>query len=1683
MLEAEGQHGQGCPGGVSRALSRILPSLLFLLSFQGEARLRADEFVFLEPGSQWSYFQGLSEPSPEDPLAWSRPEFDDTSWARGAAPFGFGRAGPFGVNLADLEPPMQANYSTIFLRTTMEVFDGERVGELHFRAVHDDGFVLWVNGREILRIGVDGDPGQPVPADTTAAVNTISPAEADEFVLNPDFLETGVNVVAVQVVNRTIQSSDLKFDLEVIDTQGPDFTPPETARLVPTPGTIARRFETLEITFNEAVTGVQAAALSVAGTPAVAVSGSGAGPYLFEFSQPPTGTVTVEWAADAGITDDSPQRNPLGAASWTYTVDPEAPPPNVVISEFMAANHLTLLDEDGDKADWLELWNRGPFAEELAGWSLTDDPEVPDLWIFPPTKLESGQRLLILASGKTRPESDEPLHANFKLSKGGEYLALFDNSDPRHVVHDYSPKYPEQHFDISYGIDAQGEVGFFNDPTPGEEEVGSALRGFTEALPVFSPPRGFYDAPFELELASPAGGEVFYTLDGSLPTPEDGILYESPIEIRGEIGQGVRMVRAVAVRPGFLASGAATHSYLFAEQVLTQPDEPEGFPRNWGSTRADYTLEPEVIEPNREAALEGLRSLATLSIVTDFDHLFDVETGVYANPSLSGPDFERPVSAELIYGDDREGFQIDCGIRTQGGSSTQGWKSRKVSLRLLFKDEYGPRKLHFPLYPDYPVDRFNTLVLDAGLNLTLAHADVEQRRLTQIVRDQTVADLQNDAGGFAHRSVFVNLYLNGAHWGVYGVHERNDAAWASELFGGSDSDYDVLRHNTSNVVDGVSDSYEELLTSVDADLSVAENYEAVERLVDVDQLITYMLINTYVGNTDWAAHNWYASYRHGTGTGFQFHSWDAEHVLKLLPDDVTSKDDPQGPTHIFQRLSTTPDFRLLFADQVHKHFFKPSGLFWVDPEDGTWNPEHPERNRPAQLYMRRIEEVRSAVPLEFARWGDLQQATPHSILTWIVELDRLLETYFPDRSARVLSQLRGRGLYPEVLAPSFDRTGDEVPAASQVGLSLPADATGTIYYTLDRSDPRVPGSGAISPTATAYAGPISLSDLTVVKARNFAGTDDGAPQWSALNQEIFKISTSNPAILRISEIMYQPLGNAEHDSRDLEFVEVYNSTAATIDLTGIAFTSGVQFTFPEGASVGPRSHVVVASNPEALLTQYPGIVVAGGYGGRLANEGEKVTLAAVDGTTIDSVEFDDSGFWPLAADGFGFSLVLADPENTNIDPDDPRTWRASAEPGGSPGEVGPGTSPAWVLIHEVETGLSPAVELANLGTASIDVGGWYLSRERSSMEALLRYRIPAGRTLGPGEFLVLTAEELGGDFELPDEGGELYLTAVDSNGELTGHLVGVSYGPRDDGANVGIHVTSTDLEFVALSQSTLGAENALPLEPEVVIHEIHYHPADGDTEFLELHNPTSAALSLDGWALSGISDPQGEDDFLFPQGTRLEAGAYLVLATADVEAFRLQHGISPDVAILSPFAGALDNAGERLRLLRPHATASGLFVLVDAVRYNDRAPWPSEADGDGASLERRVATAYGNEPVNWGASLTPGGTPGAPNSVGQTPPEPSTGHQVPGDLNQDRRLNIVDAILLLEQIAGTPGKLPCAGMDGDSSNTTLLDGDGDGEVNLSDAVHLLNFLFQRGSAHAGGQGCLEMAGCPEACAS
>lgn len=137
-----------------------------------------------------------------------------------------------------------------------------------------------------------------------------------------------------------------------------------------------------------------------------------------------------------------------------------------VISEFCASNQSGLQDENGDRPDWLEIHNPDSAPVNLEGWHLTDNAELKSKWRFPAAIIPADGYLVVFASSKNRTVAGQPLHTNFSLSADGEFLALV-HPDGATVASQFSPLFPSQYPNISYGIPANVSTVTLVGPTAG----------------------------------------------------------------------------------------------------------------------------------------------------------------------------------------------------------------------------------------------------------------------------------------------------------------------------------------------------------------------------------------------------------------------------------------------------------------------------------------------------------------------------------------------------------------------------------------------------------------------------------------------------------------------------------------------------------------------------------------------------------------------------------------------------------------------------------------------------------------------------------------------------------------------------------------------------------------------------------------------------------------------------------------------------------------------------------------------------------------------------------------------------------------------------------------------------------------------------------------------------------------
>ncbi|MBN1123400.1 MAG: CotH kinase family protein, partial [Sedimentisphaerales bacterium] len=863
------------------------------------------------------------------------------------------------------------------------------------------------------------------------------------------------------------------------------------------------------------------------------------------------GNYTIEYQALSGWVAPSPDAIELSkkqnlSLTAIYTDMPDAP---LQISEFMAINsnmtdyrptysldlYTTIATVVGDEKiypDWIELRNLTAETLSLNGWYLTDDPDKLTKWQFPDGySIPANGYFVVYASNRRQdryptnyPFIDKSghLHTNFELNGDGEYLALV-MPDGLTVAHEFNP-YPEQRGLLTYGIGTGGRTGYLKSVTRGtaNPDVYDDVVADTK----FSVDRGFYEQPVEVRISCDTSDALIrYTLDGSDPTLTNGFDFDQN-SLDGIVISTTTSLRAAAFKTDWLSTNIDTHTYIFLDDVIHQAtnpttglqEVPDGYPTSWGSVTGDYQMDPDIVDPDglygsqyAPTLKDDLKSVPSIVIVMNKDYWFG-SSGIYINVSQDGT--ERACSAEFIDPTGSEtGFQVNCAVRMQGGVNHDGggtsldrWKTYKLSMRLVFAGGYGPSKLNYHVFPDSPIERYDTFVCDAVLNHSWLHSS--QHTEPRYIQDQYVADLHNEMGSYSPHGRYIHLYINNLYWGMYYLHERPDHSSVAEVFGGDKDDYDAVKHSSSNVINNGAEgsataNFSAMTSAASAAGSDPTNmvkYQTLTEKLDLDNWITYLLTNWFCGNNDWPGKNWYATNRAYPEGAWMFHSWDAEHTVEN--ESITKNYVGLSPAGIHGNLNNSAEYRMKFADHIYKNFFNAGPLSY---------------SRSVELYQERMNQVDRAIVGESARWGDNRSSNPHTREHWLITQQQInLTEFFPSRSQLVLDQLKNAGLYPSIDPPAFfvDGQSQQGGYVTQANTTLTMQSSETVWYTMDGTDPRALGGAA---GATAISGTTQLLPYSLqIKTRSRSGST-----WSALNEAVFAVGPVKES-LRVTEIMYRP---------------------------------------------------------------------------------------------------------------------------------------------------------------------------------------------------------------------------------------------------------------------------------------------------------------------------------------------------------------------------------------------------------------------------------------------------------------------------------------------------------------------------------------------------------------------------------
>ena len=529
----------------------------------------------------------------------------------------------------------------------------------------------------------------------------------------------------------------------------------------------------------------------------------------------------------------------------------------LVINEVVTANATGAVDADGDRPDWVELYNPGTAAVNLAGFGLSDDAKDPFKWRFPLRVVAARGFFRLFASGKDLTNTSV-LHTNFKLSSAGETLVL-TRPDGRTLD---SVRIPRMEEDLAYGRlpDGEGNWFFLAAPTPLAANRGPGATDWLEA-PKFSHAPGAHAGAFDLGVVSASpGARVHYTLDGAEPTQASPV-YTAPLTI---------LDRSLDLDVLALIPNTSTNN-----------QHTDGWKPPLGKVRKVTVVRARAYETNAIPSRVATRTfwigpttnraLPMLSLVTPREELFDFQRGIYvlgqvfeqwrtahptevltghtpANYTQRGPDWQRPASMEFFgtNGVLELAREVDLDIQ---GQSTRSFRQKPLGLKMR------SGAIERALFPGL-LRRGGGGELNWFKHLRLRNSgnDWAYTLFRDGLCHTLVQGLPIDSQAYRP----VEVFLDGEYWGVHNLREQEDATYFEAHYGIPPS-ASVIASADGSLVEGspgANASFVELRQYVQThDLSDPVAYAEVGRRMDIDNFLLYHAVCIYFGNADWPHNN------------------------------------------------------------------------------------------------------------------------------------------------------------------------------------------------------------------------------------------------------------------------------------------------------------------------------------------------------------------------------------------------------------------------------------------------------------------------------------------------------------------------------------------------------------------------------------------------------------------------------------------------------------------------------------------------------------------------------------------------------------------------------------------------------------------------------------------------------------
>ncbi len=544
------------------------------------------------------------------------------------------------------------------------------------------------------------------------------------------------------------------------------------------------------------------------------------------------------------------------------------------INEVLYSNLGYIKDEDGDRSDYIEIYNYGDKRVNLKGISLADHRGTKGRWYFPETDIEAGDYLVVWASGKDKVTANGEIHTDFMVNNS-DTITLYD-LDNECIDEFYFDGTVDTGVSVGRVEKHPAELALFAANTPGAPNNAQKISLITRiddslGIPEFSRQAGIYDEEFELVLSAGEGEKILYTLDGSEPTYGSKV-YEGPIQIKdrsaepntiGNIKTTINYSMYYTWENDYTYKGTVVKARIMKDGVLS--DE---------TATASYFISPDT-------------SFNIISLSVDPDKMFDEWDGLYVpgetyyvwkkynrenywsfSPGNYNSDEKLKAHIEIFGSDGNLRADNNVGISMMGAASRKSAaKGIKVDMDET-RSSFSGRM--FELLP--VSDGISRVGMDA-IALRAAGTEFNWTMFADILAQSLVSDKLEVTTQAAQQAV---LFINGEFWGIHNIRETYNADYFFRHYGIEEKNLALIKLNLGvsdhepEITIGTEQDLQDYLDLIDYvqshDLSDPDCYKYVCDRIDVDAFIDYYVVQMYLGNDDWPGNN-YRIYR-ADQTGF-----------------------------------------------------------------------------------------------------------------------------------------------------------------------------------------------------------------------------------------------------------------------------------------------------------------------------------------------------------------------------------------------------------------------------------------------------------------------------------------------------------------------------------------------------------------------------------------------------------------------------------------------------------------------------------------------------------------------------------------------------------------------------------------------------------------------------------------------